>query len=74
MVHYSLQFTQTSHSVSEWLHGISPTSPVMTKFPTVSEAVIDPAEFQGNASNARSRLHSLAHTEARSIPAAPSSL
>lgn len=46
----------------------------MTKFPTVSEAVIDPAEFQGNASKARSRLHSHAHADARSIPAAPSSL
>lgn len=43
----------------------------MAKYPTVSEGVIDPAEFQGNASKARSRLHSLAHPETQSIPAAP---
>lgn len=42
----------------------------MAKFPTVSEGVIDPAEFQGNASKARARLHSHAHPETASIPAA----
>lgn len=51
-----------------------PTSPVTPKFPTVSEGGIDPAEFQANASKARSRLRSLAHPETQSIPAAPFSL